>query len=88
MNEKVHIDLDGNLIPVHDQEYIWLGSLIGRRKLTNVALTSDAAVVTDGDPYEAAYNTLSALKRQSVITSWQHSLYLGLSVYPSIMTLS
>ena len=63
MNDKIHIDLDGNIIPVHDQEYIWLGSLVGSRKLTNVALSSDAALVTDGDPYEAAYSTLSALKK-------------------------
>ena len=62
-NEKIHIDLDGNLIPLHNQEYIWLGSLVGNRKLTSVALKSDAAVVTDDDPYETAYTTLRALKK-------------------------
>lgn len=63
MNDNIHIDLDSNLIPVRDQEYIWLGSLVCSRKLTNVALSSDAALVTDGDPYEAAYSTLSAFKK-------------------------
>ena len=50
MNDQIHIDMDGNLIPVHNQ---WLGSLVGSRKLTDVALSSDAALVTDGDPYES-----------------------------------
>ena len=38
---------------------------MGNRKLTSVALKSDAAVVTDDDPYEAAYTTLRALKAVS-----------------------
>ena len=69
-------------IPVHDQNYIWPG---GSRKLANVALSSDAALITDDDPCEAAYGTLSALKKA---VSNKHSLYLEHSVWPSIMTLS
>ena len=37
--------------------------MVGNRKLTSVALKSDAAVVTDDDPYETAYTTLRALKK-------------------------
>ena len=41
----------------NSQEYTWLGSLITRR-------TSDAKyVVTDGDPYEATYSTLTVFKK-------------------------
>ena len=66
---------------MHNHEYIWLGSLVGDRKLTNVALKSDAAVVTDDDPY----STLSALKK---ICGGIHGTWGINSVWPSIMTLS
>ena len=29
MNEKIHIDLDGNLIPLHNQEYNYLAGKLG-----------------------------------------------------------
>ena len=63
MNEKIHIVEEAQLIPWHQQEYIWLGSMIGSRELTNVALSTDAAHVTDEDPYTAAHSTLSAMKK-------------------------
>ena len=63
LNNEIHINEEGNLIPKEQQEYIWLGNLIGSRKLKNVALATDAAMVTSVDPYAAAYDTLSALKK-------------------------
>lgn len=62
LNSDVHTNENGEVIPQLQRDYIWLGSLIKNRKLSNVALATDAAVVTPGDPYFTFAATLRALK--------------------------
>ena len=63
-NEKIQYCSDGNKPSAKDSPYVWLGALIGRRKLAGVPVTSDAAVMPEkiDDPKEALTCTLLALK--------------------------
>ena len=64
MNEEVHLDEDGQRIPVSDSEYIWLGAMITESCLPNVAPAADAAVIPLASPPKATLNrTLSSLQK-------------------------
>lgn len=54
---------NGHKIDPKMSDYYWLGSLIGNRKLLNVAAAADAAVVSKQDPTIAWSNLLRALKK-------------------------
>lgn len=63
LNKDVHLDSFGNRISPDRSEYIWLGSIVGKRNLPNVAPTFDAASIPlQISPSEAINQTLSALK--------------------------
>ena len=52
----------GHLIPPEESQYIWLGPLVGNRRITNVALQSDFSNCSLADPNEVFCSTLIALK--------------------------
>jgi hypothetical protein len=56
------VNEDGELISPEDSEYIWLGPLLGHRKLSGVAPSSDAALVNANDPNATMARLLVALK--------------------------
>jgi hypothetical protein len=45
LNENTHLNEDGEIIPAAESEYIWIGGMIGNRRLPNVAPAQDAAFV-------------------------------------------
>ncbi len=47
LNDTVQLTGSGIKVAQEDSEFIWLGSMIGNRKLPNVAPASDAALVPD-----------------------------------------
>ncbi len=54
----------GIKVAQEDSEFIWLGSMIGNRKLPNVAPASDAALIPEKTtPQDALDNTLVCLKQ-------------------------
>lgn len=64
MNEEVHLDENGDRIPIHESEYIWLGPMITNRSLPNVAPASDAAFIPSlSSPKAALDRTLTCLKQ-------------------------
>ena len=60
---QMHIDENGVKIDTKISDYYWVGSLLGSRKLHNVAAAADAAVISVEDPDSAWCNLLSALKK-------------------------
>jgi hypothetical protein len=63
LNADVHLNEDGEHIPINDSEYIWLGPMITNRTLPNVAPASDAASVPNVClPLKAFEETLVSLK--------------------------
>ena len=60
---RTHIDENGVKIDPKISDYYWVGSLLGNRKLHNVAAAADAAVISVEDPDSAWCNLLSALKK-------------------------
>ncbi len=64
MNEEVHLDENGDHIPISDSEYIWLGPMISNRSLANVAPASHAALIPlRCSPKTALDRTLTCLKQ-------------------------
>lgn len=63
LNEHVHLNEDGERIPICDSEYVWLGSMISNRSLPNVAPASDAAdIPMISSPLNAFEKTITCLK--------------------------
>ena len=48
---QIHVDENGELIPPDASPFIWLGALVGNRKLNNTAISSDAAFINSDDPH-------------------------------------
>ena len=64
MAHDTQIDEDGEFIPVDQQQYIWLGDIIGNRVIKNVANPGDAAIVNrESDPETVFDESLKALKK-------------------------
>lgn len=64
LNEEVHVTEDGELIPTKESPFIWIGGMVGNRKISNVAPTGDAALVPLlALPQQALDDTLMLLKR-------------------------
>lgn len=64
MARDVQIDENGDFIPVDQQQYIWLGDIIGNRIVKNVANPGDAAIIDrERDPEIVFYESLKALKK-------------------------
>ena len=63
LNESVHLNEEGESIPVSDSEFIWLGPMLNGRVLSNVAPSSDAASIPMRClPLNAFEATLSSLR--------------------------
>ena len=63
LNESVHLDENGEHIPISDSNYIWLGSMVSNRRLMNVAPATDAAFIPlRCSPQHAFEETLSSLR--------------------------
>ena len=63
LNESVHLDENGECIPISDSNYIWLGSMVSNRRLMNVAPATDAAFIPlRCSPQHAFEETLSSLR--------------------------
>ena len=64
MNDKVHFNEEGKPIQLSDSKYIWLGSMLSNRTLSNVAPASDAALIPLRlKPEDAFEKTLLSLKQ-------------------------
>ena len=90
INEEVHLDENGDQIPIRDSQYIWLGSMISNRSLANVAPATDAALIPLVSSPKAALDRKLTCLQQAVDNNYVPAFFViaaaGMAVhYQAVM---